>query len=321
MEDKKDIIVEADEIQANSSNAEPLAKRIYTMKAFQSSYQPETITWDSVGDKVNYNANGAITSDQWVRQGIYLCSSDQFGGPGFFLTDYDGFYDLPAYGSMFFKAVMCKLGLKVMVPPYSTFLAVINIDRTVYKEGDGDSSAWLGMASGECNKCNTISENNCEVNGGWTGIPIEDGYYTYMGRSYQIDEMRPCVYKTWSISNRYSEKEVRASLNPIYLMNMMELPQKHATYMGYVDKYHFSREEFSISYTAYVWYDGDYDVGGFDEKKATRIELMSRERTGYIMKGWLDPLINVLYPAGGAYRQRRGAKLEGQWIEDGMPAA
>ncbi len=143
MEDKKDIIVEADEIQANSSNAEPLAKRIYTMKAFQSSYQPETITWDSVGDKVNYNANGAITSDQWVRQGIYLCSSDQFGGPGFFLTDYDGFYDLPAYGSMFFKAVMCKLGLKVMVPPYSTFLAVINIDRTVYKEGDGDSSAWL----------------------------------------------------------------------------------------------------------------------------------------------------------------------------------
>lgn len=319
MEDKKDIIVEADEIQANSSNAEPLAKRIYTMKAFQSSYQPETITWDSVGDKVNYNANGAITSDQWVRQGIYLCSSDQFGGPGFFLTDYDGFYDLPAYGSMFFKAVMCKLGLKVMVPPYSTFLAVINIDRTVYKEGDGDSSAWLGMASGECNKCNTISENNCEVNGGWTGIPIEDGYYTYMGRSYQIDEMRPCVYKTWSISNRYSEKEVRASLNPIYLMNMMELPQKHATYMGYVDKYHFSREEFSISYTAYVWYDGDYDVGGFDEKKATRIELMSRERTGYIMKGWLDPLINVLYPAGGAYRQRRGAKLQGQWIEDVVP--
>lgn len=84
MEDKKDIIVEADEIQVNSSSVGPLAQTIYTMKAFQSSYQPETITWDSVGDKVNYNANGAITSDKWVRQGIYLCSSDQLGGPAFF---------------------------------------------------------------------------------------------------------------------------------------------------------------------------------------------------------------------------------------------
>lgn len=320
MEDKKDIIVEADEIQANSSNVEPLAKRTFTLKAFQSSYQPATLAWDSVGDMANYNTNGAITLDQWVRQGIYLCATDQYGSAGYYITDYDGFYDLPAYGSKFFKAVMCKIDLKVMVPPHSTFLAIIYIDRTVYKVGDGDSSAWLGMASGEWNECNTISENNCEVGGEWAGVPIEDGYYSYMGRSYKIDETRPCVYKTWSIDNRYSEKEARASLKPMHLMNMMEFPQKHATYMGYVDKYHYSREEISISYTAYLWYDdGDYYVGGFDEKKATRIELESRERTGYIMKGWLDPLINVLYPAGGAYRQRRGAELQAQWVEDVVP--
>lgn len=320
MEDKKDIIIEADEIQANSSNVEPLAKRTFTLKAFQSSYQPATLTWDSVGDKANYNTNGTITLDQWVRQGIYLCATDQNGSAGYYITDYDGFYDLPARGSVLFKAVMCKIDLKVMVPPYSSFLAVINIERTIYKVGDGDSPAWLGMASGEWNECNTISAKNCEVDGGWAGVPIEDGYYSYMGRSYKIDETRPCVYKTWSIDNRYSEKEARASLKPMHLMNMMEFPLKYGTYMGYVDKYHCSREEFSISYTAYLWYDdGDYYAGSFDEKKATRIELESRERTGYIMKGWLDPLINVLYPAGGAYRQRRGARLQVQWVEDAVP--
>lgn len=320
MEDKKDIIVEADEIQSNSSYVEPLAKRTFTLKAFQSSYQPATLAWDSVGDKANYNTNGAITLDQWVRQGIYLCATDQYGSAGYYITDYDGFYDLPAYGSKFFKAVMCKIDLKVMVPPFSTFLAIIDIERTVYKVGDGDSSAWLGMASGEWNECNTISENNCETNDEWVGVPIEKGYYSYMGRSYKIDETRPCVYKTWSIDNRYSEKEARASLNPMHLMNMMEFPQKHATYMGYVDKYHCSREEISINWKAYLWYDdGDYYLDVFDEKSATRIELESRERTGYIMKGWLDPLINVLYPAGGAYRQRRGAELQAQWVEDVVP--
>ena len=328
MEDKKDIIVEADEIQVNSSNVGPLAQTIYTMKAFQSSYQPETITWDSVGDKVNYNANGAITSDKWVRQGIYLCSSDQLGGPAFFLTDYDGFYDIKeTYGSMFFKAVMCKLEIKTVVPPYSTFLSIMNIDRAIYKKGDGDSSAWMGMASGEWDKCNTISENNCEVSGGWVGAPIEEGYYSYMDRAYHIDIARPCVYKTWSVDNMFSQKEVRASIKPMYLMNMMELPQKHATYMGYVDKFHPSRKEFSNHFTAYLWYDDDYDDNGFvdndaarfDENEATRSELISPERTGYIMRGWLDPLINVIYPAGGAYRQRRGARLQGQWIEDVVP--
>ncbi len=328
MEDKKDIIVEADEIQVNSSNAGPLIQTIYTMKAFQSSYQPETITWDSVGDKVNYNANGAITSDKWVRQGIYLCSSDRVDGPAFFLTDYDGFYDIKeTYGSMFFKAVMCKLELKTVVPPYSTFLSVMYIDRAIYKKGDGDSSAWMGMASGEWDKCNTISENNCEVSGGWVGAPIEDGYYSYMDRAYHVDIERPCVYKIWSVDNTSSKKEVRASIKPMYLMNMMELPQKHATYMGYVDKYHSSRNEFSNHFTAYWWYDDDYDDNGFvdndadrfNENKATRSELISPERTGYIMRGWLDPLINVIYPAGGAYRQRRGARLQGQWIEDVVP--
>lgn len=319
MEENKDIIVETDEIQANSSNPEPLARSVYTMKAFQSSYQPATLAWDSVGDKANYNTNGAVTSEKWVRQGIYICSSDQFGGPGFFITDYDGFYDLPTYGNMFFKAVMCRLDLKVMVPPYSNFTAVVDVQRTVFKEGDDGSSTWLGMATGEWNACNTISEDNCEANGKWAGVPIESGFYSYRGKARHIDETCQCVNKSWSIDNRYSENAVRTSMTPKYLMNMLERPEKYNTRMGYVDKYHISKEEFSLHFTAYVWYGDDFDAGNYYENKATRLVLKTSERTGYIMKGWLDAGINVLYPAGGAYRQRRGAKLQEQWVEDVVP--
>lgn len=319
MEENKDIIVETDEIQANSSNPEPLARSVYTMKAFQSSYQPATLAWDSVGDKANYNTNGAVTSEKWVRQGIYICSSDQFGGPGFFITDYDGFYDLPTYGNTFFKAVICRLDLKVMVPPYSNFTAVVDVERTIFKEGDSDSSTWLGMASGEWNACNTISKDNCGANGEWAGVPIESGFNSYSGKARHIDETRQCVYKTWNIDNRFSEKVVRTSMTPKYLMNMLERPKSYATRMGYVDKYHYPSKEFSTYFTAYVWYGGDFDAGNYYENKATRIVLRTSERTGYIMKGWLDAGINVLYPAGGAYRQRRGAKLQEQWMEDVVP--
>lgn len=319
MEENKDIIVETDEIQANSSNPEPLARSVYTMKAFQNSYQPATLAWDSVGDQANYNTNGAVTSEKWVRQGIYICSSDQFGGPGFFITDYDGFYDLPTYGNMFFKAVMCRLDLKVMVPPYSNFTAVVNVQRTVFKEGDDGSSTWLGMASGEWNACNTISKDNCGANGEWAGVPIESGFDSYSGKARHIDETRQCVYKTWNIDNRYSEKVVRTSMTPKYLMNMLERPKSYATRMGYVDKYHISAKEFSTYFTAYVWYGDDFDAGNYYENKATRLVLKTSERTGYIMLGWLDADINMLYPAGGAYRQRRGAKLQEQWMEDVVP--
>lgn len=319
MEENKDIIVDTDEIQANSSNPEPLARSVYTMKAFQSSYQPATLAWDSVGDKANYNTNGAVTSEKWVRQGIYICSSDQFGGPGFFITDYDGFYDLPTYGNMFFKAVMCRLDLKVMVPPYSNFTAVVDVQRTVFKEGDDGSSTWLGMASGEWDACKTISEDNCGANGEWAGVPIESGFYSYRGKARHIDETCQCVNKSWSIDNRYSEKVVRTSMTPKYLMNMLERPEKYNTRMGYVDKYHISKEEFSLHFTAYVWYGDDFDAGNYYENKATRLVLKTSERTGYIMLGWLDADINVLYPAGGAYRQRRGAKLQEQWVEDVVP--
>lgn len=319
MEENKDIIVETDEIQANSSNPEPLARSVYTMKAFQSSYQPATLAWDSVGDKANYNTDGAVTSEKWVRQGIYICSSDQFGGPGFFITDYDGFYDLPTYGNTFFKAVMCRLDLKVAVPPYSNFTTVVDVQRTVFKEGDDGSSTWLGMATGEWNACNTISEDNCEANGKWAGVPIESGFYSYRGKARHIDETCQCVNKSWSIDNRYSENAVRTSMIPKYLMNMLERPEKYNTRMGYVDKYHISKEEFSLHFTAYVWYGDDFDAGNYYENKATRLVLKTSERTGYIMKGWLDAGINMLYPAGGAYRQRRGAKLQEQWVEDVVP--
>lgn len=319
MEENKDIIVDTDEVQANSSNPEPLARSIYTLKALQSSQQPANLLWASVGDKANYNANSAVTLDKWVRQGIYVCSSDQFGGPGFFLTDYDGFYDLPTYGNMFFKAIMCRLDLKVMVPPYSNFTAVVDVQRTVFKEGDDGSSTWLGMASGEWDACKTISEDNCGANGEWAGVPIESGFYSYRGKARHIDETCQCVNKSWSIENRYSENAVRTSMTPKYLMNMLERPEKYNTRMGYVDKYHISKEEFSLHFTAYVWYGDDFDAGNYYENKATRLVLKTSERTGYIMKGWLDAGINVLYPAGGAYRQRRGAKLQEQWVEDVVP--
>lgn len=50
MEDKKKTEFVSEEKQVCSVHAEPLIKNIYTMKALQSSNQPDTLTWDSVGD-------------------------------------------------------------------------------------------------------------------------------------------------------------------------------------------------------------------------------------------------------------------------------
>ena len=61
MEDKNKTELVSEEKQVCSAHVEPLIKKTYTLKALQSINQPDTLTWDSVGDQATYNASGAAT--------------------------------------------------------------------------------------------------------------------------------------------------------------------------------------------------------------------------------------------------------------------
>lgn len=326
MEDKKENIITEDNVRVHSSYLEPLVKKTYTMKALQNSKQMEVLTWDSRGDFVNYNNDGTVTTDQWDRYGICLCSSPLFSGNGngmgYFLTDYDGFYDLRVSGNRSFKAAMCKFEHDIMLPPYSSYKTELDMYMTFIKISESSqANAWAGLAVMSCDHCKTVSESNHQSSD-WTGIPESELYYSevinqawYESNSRLLKEMKK------EASNDESDKPLRFSLEPIYLMAMAERPTTYDHIFGILDKYPFFKVKMKNHFTAYLYYSGmsGHDTADFDEESGTKCELRTRVRSGYKMKGWLDSSTNVLYPAGGAYRQRGGARLTDQWVEDVVP--
>lgn len=326
MEDKKENIITEDNVRVHSSYLEPLVKKTYTMKALQNSKQMEVLTWDSRGDFVNYNNDGTVTTDQWDRYGICLGSSPLFSGNGngmgYFLTDYDGFYDLPVSGNRSFKAAMCKFEHDIMLPPYSSYKTELDMYMTFIKISESSqANAWAGLAVMSCDHCKTVSESNHQSSD-WTGIPESELYYSevinqawYESNSRLLKEMKK------EASNDESDKPLRFSLEPIYLMAMAERPTTYDHIFGILDKYPYFKVKMKNHFTAYLYYSGmsGHDTADFDEESGTKCELRTLVRSGYKMKGWLDGSTNVLYPAGGAYRQRGGARLTDQWVEDVVP--
>lgn len=59
--------------------------------------------------------------------------------------------------------------------------------------------------------------------------------------------------------------------------------------------------------TQKISYNGDDGI---------EVTLSKAKRTGYILAGWKDDVSGLLYPAGGAYLEKRGMKLTAQWIPD-----
>ena len=53
----------------------PLLRCEYVMKALQNGGQINDLTWNSTGDKSNYNADGTIKLPVWHRYGISCCAN------------------------------------------------------------------------------------------------------------------------------------------------------------------------------------------------------------------------------------------------------
>lgn len=236
MEDKNKTELVSEEKQVCSAHVEPLIKKTYTLKALQSINQPDTLTWDSVGDQATYNASGAATMQEWKRHCIYLCSSGEFGyNPGFFITDYDGYFDLPADGNILFKAAMCKLAYDVTLPPYTSATIEVKILLACTKISDySSSSTWMGGVSMKCGHCKTIGRNNKE-SGVWSGVPSSDLYNSAERNSSAIDLhcLGTTNYKR-TVDNT-SDRAQHQLLDPIYLMSMLERPKSYETHLGLGD--------------------------------------------------------------------------------------
>lgn len=322
MEDKRKTELVSGEKQVCSAYVEPLIKKTYTLKALQSSNQPDTLTWDSVGDQANYNASGATTMQEWKRHCIYLCTSGEFSDkPGFFITDYDGYFDLPAEGNMLFKAAMSKLEFDVALPPFTSAMIEVQILLACTKISDSNSSStWVGGVSMKCDHCKTIGKNNKE-SGVWSGVPSSDLYNSAENNSPAMDLhcLGTTNYKR-TVDNT-SDRARYQLLDPIYLMSMLERPKSYPTRLGLGDTrpaldYIIVTPQFTslISYNS-----NEVQKYIYSGRKTKGISLKKPERTGYVMKGWLDSVTGRLYPAGGYYAEKRGINLTEQWIEDVVP--
>lgn len=322
MEDKKKTNIIPKEKQACSVYVEPLIKNIYTAKALQSSNQPDTLTWDSVGDQVTYNADGSITMQEWKRQCIFLCSSSEFGDKaGYFLTDYDGYYDLPSYGNKLFKAVMCKLVYDLALPPYTSAAIGVQVYLTFSKLTDNSkSSTWVAGITMEWDHCKTIGENNHEHDK-WSGVPSSAVYFSTEYNMPYVDAHCLNVFDSKQTAENTSDKTQHHLLSPIYLMSMLERPQSYNTFLGVGDmRPNEDRIIVTPQFTSLISYNNnEVQKYTYSDRRTKGILLKKPERTGYIMKGWLDGDSGWLYPAGGYYAEKRGINLTEQWVEDVVP--
>lgn len=97
----------------------PLLKCEYVMKALQNGSHINDLTWNSTGDKSNYNADGAIKLPVWHRCGISCCADGKAETPHYIVGDYDRCLE-DTHGNKYFKAVMIRGRLNVTVPAYTT---------------------------------------------------------------------------------------------------------------------------------------------------------------------------------------------------------
>lgn len=321
MEDKKKTEHVPEERRVHSVHVEPLVKNIYIMKALQSSSQPDTLTWDSVGDQVNYNTDGSIIMQEWKRRCMFLCSSDDFGNkPGYFLTDYDGFYVLPSYGNKLFKAVMFKIAHDLALPPYTSATIDVEVYLGFSKFADSSSSStWVGAITMDWDHCKTIGKNNNE-HGKWSGVPSSEVYFSTEYNLPAFDAHCLNVFGTRQTADNTSDIMQHHLLAPIYLMSMIERPKSYSTYLGVGDIRPDEKIIVTPQFTSLIAYnDNEVQKYIYSDRKSQGIFLKKPERAGHIMKGWLDSVTGRLYPAGGYYAEKRGVKLAEQWIEDVVP--
>lgn len=123
----------------------PLLKCEYVMKALQNGSHINDLTWNSTGDKSNYNEDGAIKYPVWHRCGISCCADGDDETPNYIVGDYDRCIE-DTHGNKNFKAVMIRGDLKVTVPAYTTASVYVTMASSLFKYGGATSSTWSDVS-------------------------------------------------------------------------------------------------------------------------------------------------------------------------------
>ena len=317
------------ETAVQSAKSESYIKCKYIVKALQSNNQPDVLAWSSVGDVVNFNADEGYVLDLWRRKGVYLCSAERFNTPdqaGFFLTDYDGLYDIPSSGNMLFKAVMVKISHEVTLPAYTKVSISQDIMIPVCKRSDSSSSStYVGYVLSNRDSCKTIGKNNCSSE--WSGIPQDERYDSYDTNKASCD-LYDVSFTHIKFEDKNESKSARyANIVPLYQFSMIERPKSYPTYLGVMDiQPNIGPIQIECQYTSgirlygkvsvvdkkYEYYERHNSFGTSIDLNGVTLSEDSAE--GYILQGWLDTDNGMLYPGNGFFNERRGMYLRGQYV-------
>lgn len=315
------------EVEAATLTVQPddeaLLKTYFQLKALQNKGNISPLNWNSGGDKGNYYAD----ADVWDRIGVSCCADGTSDTPGFVHSYSEHILDSSdTHGNKNFKAVMIKADYQVIVPAYSEVTLNVTMNIHVFKRGGETSSSWTA---------GIISNKDT-----WTTIVSGNGHWADNNGVIQSNNSADCT----RAEGCGKKENLRLSLNNYNCGTQKNTSNKAKLWtftlyiMGNIEKassiHHrlllFDRieDKFDAKITGKA--DITYDPAGgammngcgttqqisYNGDESIEVTLYTAKRAGYTLAGWKDDVSGLLYPAGGAYLEKRGMKLTAQWIPD-----
>lgn len=302
----------------------PLLKCEYVMKALQNGGHIDDLTWNSTGDKSNYNEDGAIKIPVWHRCGISCCADGKDETPHYIVGDYDRCIE-DTHGNKYFKAVMIRGDLKVTVPAYTTAFVYVTMAASLFKYGGDTSSTWVGGIISDSDFWKTLKDSNhtewaTRENSGV--LPANDEDHITIGQSDNEDwwtyNLGIVNYKADEITNE-TEQEIQQEAKPVYIVCTVEKASTINQRLMVVDNIPgLNTIDADVLFRARIIYTGDaIDTEEkheyvFSYKHPTAVKFRKPERPGYQL-GWLEEATGRFYPPTCYFGEQRGIRLTAQW--------
>lgn len=302
----------------------PLLKCEYVMKALQNGSHINDLTWNSEGDKSNYNKDGAIKFSVWHRCGISCCADGDDETPRYIVGDYDRCIE-DTHGNKNFKAVMIRGDLKVTVPAYTTASVYVTMASSLFKYGGATSSTWSGCIISDTDFWKTVSGSNhtewaTRENSGLLSANDED--HITIGQSNSEDSWTYRLgivnYMADEFTNE-TEQEIQQEAKPVYIVCTVEKASTINQRLIVVDNIPgLNTIDADVLFRARIIYTGDaVDTEEkheyvFSYKHPDVVKFRKLERPGYQLN-WLEEATGRCYPPTCYFGEQRGIRLTAQW--------
>lgn len=303
----------------------PLLKCEYVMKALQNGSYINNLTWNTTGDKANYNADGAIKYPVWHRRGISCCADGNDDTPYFIVGDYDECIE-DSHGNKNFKAVMIRGGLQLTVPAYTTASVYVTMAESLFKYGGDTSSSWAGGIVSDSDSWQTVNNSNhndwaTRENSGLLPANDEDHVTRYQSNAEDWSTFKLGIvnYKADEIANE-TEQEIHQEAKPVYIVCSVEKSSTINQRLIVVDNIPgVNTIDADVLFLARIIYTGEaVDTEEnheyvFSYKRPTAVKFRKLERPGYCQLGWLEEATGRSYPPTCYFGEQRGIRLTAQW--------